>query len=297
MGAISKAFRGIGGVFKRLFSWDKQQSSVQQPNQSPNAVPPTAEELMQSAMQDAMQSTDATDTGAEKAFYELLAVVCYIGPFVIAVLVGNWIGDGLTALTRANTNDANLYRWISMFVELFVPVMSTACARAVKRTQVDDGARGIMIASLVCFIVLGLGSGIAQWFIYTASYGQTIPIGIIVVSIFKGVAPIIADVGAGVYLSLHGYKSLKKKLAQLDERAEAVTKIFQKQAAIVDQSQKQRKEREDAEAERERRNKKEAMIDRVYEMMGDSFVGMMENYLAAAPGVNGSNGSRQQRGY
>lgn len=297
MGAISNLFRGIKSIFTGMFSWGKQQPQGQSPPQPSSSAPPTAEELMQSAMQDAMQSTDATDTGGEKVFYELLAVVCYIGPFVIALLVGNWIGDGLTSLTKANTTDANLYKWISMFVELFVPVMSTACARAVKRTQVDDGARGIMIASLACFIVLGLGSGVAQWFIYTASYGQVIPIGIVVVSVFKGAAPIIADVGAGVYLSLHGYKSLKKKLAQLDERAEAVTKIFQKQAAIIDQSQRQRKEREDAEEERKRRSKKEAMIDRVYEMMGDSFVGMMENYLSAAPGVNGSNGSRQQRGY
>lgn len=153
----------------------------------------------------------------------------------------------------------------------------------------------MMIASLACFIVLGIGSAAAQWFIYTAPYGSNVPMSIAVVSLFKGVAPIIADVGAGVYLSLHGYKSLKKKLAQLDERAEAVQKIFQKQAAIIDQSEKQRKEREDADAERARRSRKEEMIDRVYEMMGDSFVGAMENYLALGQGSVNGNGSRQQR--
>ena len=294
MGAIGNAFGGVKRRLAGVFTGGQGQTSNNN-NTTTSTTPPTAEELMQSAMAEAMQSTDTTDSGVEKGFYELLAVVCYVGPFVIALMVGNWVGDGLSALTHANTSDTALYRWISMFIELFVPVMSTACARAVKRTQVDAGARGMMVASLLCFAVLGLGSAVAQWFIYTAPYGASIPTGVGVVSVFKGAAPIIADVGAGVYLSLHGYKSLKKKLAQLDERAEAVQKIFQKQAAIIDQSEKQRKEREDADAERERRNKKEAMIDRVYEMMGDSFVSAMENYLSMGQGS--MNGKYQQRGY
>lgn len=299
MGAIRNWFGGLRRVFGGMFSGGRKQPSSSNNPQGPSGStdPPTAEELMQSAMADAMQSTDTTDTPIEKGFYELLAFICYVGPFVIALMVGVWIGDGISALTDANEADADLYRWISMFVELFVPVMSTACARAVKRWQVDQGAMGMMVASLLCFIVLGIGSAVAQWFIYTAPYGATIPTGVVVVSIFKGVTPIIADVGAGVYLSLHGYKSLKKKLAQLDERAEAVQKIFQKQAAIIDQSEKQRKDREDADAERMRRNKKEEMIDRVYEMMGDSFVGAMENYLSMGQSSMNGQGSKQQRGY
>lgn len=297
MSALSNIFNGVKRWVAGIVSGGGHRAPAQNPA-SPRTASPTAEELMQSAMQEAMQSTDTTDTGLEKWFYELLAVICYVGPFVIAVMVGNWVGDGLSALTHANSSDTALYRWISMFIELFVPVMSTACARAVKRVQVDQGAMGMMVASLLCFVVLGLGSAVAQWFIYTAPYGSIIPFGITVVSIFKGAAPIIADVGAGIYLSLHGYKSLKKKLAQLDERAEAVQKIFQKQAAIIDQSDKQKKEREDAEAERARRSEKERMIDRVYEMMGDSFINLLENYLSAGQqSMNGANGSRQQRGY
>jgi hypothetical protein len=296
MKPIRNPLRGFGRWLFGIFQGGTQSPGTIPQNNPLSTVPPTAEELMQSAMSEAMSLTDTTDSGPEKIFYEVLAMVCYIGPFVIAVLVGTWIGDGLSALTHANPSDTNTYRYISMFVELFVPVMSTACARAVKRTQVDPSAMGMMIAALACFVVLGIGSGVAQWFIYTAPYGNAIPTGIVVVSIFKGSAPIIADVGAGVYLSLHGYKSLKRKLAQLDERADAVGKIFTKQAIIIDQSEKQRKEREDADAERERRAKKEGMIDRVYEMMGESFVGAMENYLSIGPAAGSNGSSRQQRG-
>jgi membrane protein implicated in regulation of membrane protease activity len=180
-----------------------------------------------------------------------------------------------------------------------VPIASITCARAVKRVRVDPSAVWILIAGLLCFLLISAGSAIAQWILYTSSYNP-IPTGVAVVALFRGCAPVIADLICAVFLALHGYKSLRRRLAQLDERAEAVEKIYARQVVIIEREEKLRKEREDAEAERRRRDKREEMLDRVQEMQTTSMLDAME-YVLTIPQkstVNSSaNGSRQQRGY
>lgn len=247
----------------------------------------TPQELMQVAMNDAMALTETTEDAAEKIIFEVLAMVSYVVPFLLAWLVGFWIGDGLAAFMKVK--DTGLYDLISITIEMTVPVASVTCARAVKRIRSDSSVTPLFVVGVLWFVCISVGSALTQWVILTNGY-NTIPGPLAIVALFRGIAPILADLICATFLALHGYKSLKRRLAQLDERAEAVTKIYTRQNAIEEQSSRLQKEREDAEADRKRRDKSQEVLNRIQEVQATAAISAIESLL----GNQGGNGNNKQ---
>lgn len=260
------------------------------------AQPKSTEELIQHTMNEAAGLTDTHETPMDKAVHFLYALIAYIGPFVVALAAGWWIGDGFSGPFAWNGDSVGVHT-ISIFGEVALSMLSVTLARTAKRMTNDKQIWKYLLVVSIAFLAVALASALAQWVLIVFNIGGyglrgASPAMVIIVIGFRAFMPICIDIASLLYLAIHGYRSLKQKLAQIDERAEAFEKLHDRALAIQAKEDKARQEREDAEAERARRMKTEETLNRITEMQTDAALTLIEKSLS---GGNVVDGSRQFR--
>jgi hypothetical protein len=257
--------------------------------------PKSTEELIQHTMNEAAGLTDTHETPMDKAVHFLYALIAYIGPFVVALAAGWWIGDGFAGPFAWNGDSVGVHV-ISIFGEVALSMLSVTLARTAKRMNNDKQIWKYLLVVSIAFLAVALASALAQWVLIVYNIGTyglrgASPAMVIIVIGFRAFMPICIDIASLLYLAIHGYRSLKQKLAQIDERAEAFEKLHERALTIQAKEDKARQQRDDAEAERARRAKTEELLNRITELQNEAAIAQIEKSLNG----NVVDGSRQFR--
>ncbi len=250
---------------------------------------------MQATMQEAFALTDANESIMDRAMHGLYAALAYLMPLVVAVAAGWWIGDGFSGPFRWNGDSAGVHL-ISYAGEITLSMTALALSRSVKRMTNDKAVWKYLLVVSIAFAVFALASALAQWVLIMLNIGtigltSVSPAAIAIVIMFRCVMPIAVDVGSLLYLGVHGYRSLKRKLAQMDERGEAFEKLIDRKLAITAKEEKARQDSEDREAERAQRQRTNDLLNRITEMQNEAAIAQIEKSL----NPNVVDGSRQFR--
>ena len=257
--------------------------------------PQSTQELIQSTMQEAATLTDTYESPMDKAVHFVYALIAYAGPFIVALAAGWWIGDGFSGPFAWNGDSVGVHV-ISIFGEIALSMLSVTLARTTKRMTNDKQVWKYLLIVSIAFLAVALASALAQWVLIVFNIGVyglrgASPAMIIIVIGFRAFMPICIDIAALLYLAIHGYRSLKQKLAQLDERGEAFEKLNDRKLSIQAKEDKARQQREDAESERARRQRTEDMLNRITELQNEAAIAQIEKSLNG----NMVDGSRQFR--
>ncbi|HVB20594.1 MAG TPA: hypothetical protein VNG51_01430 [Ktedonobacteraceae bacterium] len=262
----------------------------------PAAKPKSTQELIAYTMNEAATLTDTHETPMDKMVHFVYALIAYIGPFVVALAAGWWIGDGFAGPFAWNGDSVGVHV-ISIFGEIALSMLSVTLARTAKRMTNDKAIWKYLLVVSFAFLLVALASALAQWVLIVFNIGTyglrgASPAMIIIVIGFRAFMPICIDIASLLYLAIHGYRSLKQKLAQIDERGEAFEKLHDRGLSIQAKEDKARQAREDAESDRARRKKTEDTINRVTEMQTEAAIALIEKSLS---GGNVVDGTRQFR--
>lgn len=257
---------------------------------------------MQHTMQQAMQLTEVHEDPMDKLVHWLFAFVSYVMPVIVAVFAGWWIGDGYAGTGKQTAGDVYGVHVIAMAGELILPIITVACARAAKKAASDSGMYKWLAIGALLLVVVSTGSASAQWFlilnnIHASGYDPS-SFGVMTMMLFRVCMPVAVDLGALLYLSIHGHRSLKRQLAQMDERAEAVEKLSERNRRIQAAEDRARREREDDEAQRLTRQRREEVLTRIEEMNAQAAISHMEQMLLKPPRiVDGDDPDGNRRNY
>ena len=242
----------------------------------------TSEELIKRTMVEASQLTDVYEAPLDKAWHGLYALMSYLAPTIAALAAGWWIGDGYAGAFRWNGPSAGVHV-ISILGELGLVAITLTCARIVKRAASDKSMWRYLAVTMVALLIFSAASALAQWFliqsdIKAAGYDPS-SAGVMAMLFFRVLMPVGVDIAALLYLSIHGHRSLKNKLAQIDERSEAFQKLHARMLEMKALEEKARQEAEDREAERERRRRTEETLNRIQEMQANAALNAIEKSL------------------
>lgn len=242
----------------------------------------SSDELIKRTMVEASQLTDIYESPMDKSVHALFALLAYAGPLIVAIAAGWWIGDGYAGPFKWQGDSAGVHI-ISFFGELALAMLTLTCARIIKRSANDRAMWKYLAVTGLVLLVFSAASATAQWFlilnnIRAAGYDPS-QMAVIVMLAFRVVMPLGIDIAALLYLSIHGYRSLRQKLAQIDERGEAFEKIHVRMLAMQEREDKARRDREDAEAERARRKAAEETLNHIMEMQSNAAIAQLEKAL------------------
>jgi len=243
---------------------------------------PSSAELVQRTMVEASQLTDVYEAALEKTWHGLYALMSYVAPTLAALAAGWWIGDGYAGPFAWNGASAGVHL-ISILGELALVAITLTAARTIKKAANDRTMWRYLIAIGAALLIFSVASALAQWFLIlndvrAAGYDPS-SAGVVAMLLFRVIMPVGVDIAALLYLSIHGHRSLKHKLAQIDERGEAFEKLHERMLRMQMLEEKARKEREDAEAERARRQKAEETLNRLMEMQTTAALEAIERAL------------------
>lgn len=252
---------------------------------------------MQQTMQQAMQLTDVYESPMDKGMHGLLAAASYVLPLVVAFFAGWWIGDGYVGVGTHTAGDFYGVHVIAMAGELTLPIITVACARTAKKAATDSGMYKWLAIGALLLLLVSLGSATAQWFLIltnvkAAGY-DTSAQGVVTMMLFRVCMPVAVDLGALFYLSVHGHRSLKRQLAQMDERAEAVEKLSERNRRIQAAEDRARREREDDATQRALRARREEVLARIEEMNAQAALAHMERLLLNPSKIVDEDGDRR----
>jgi hypothetical protein len=242
----------------------------------------TSEELIQRTMLEASQLTDVYEDPLDKAWHGLYALMSYLAPTIAALAAGWWIGDGYAGSFKWDGASAGVHI-ISIFGELALVALTLTSARIVKRAASDKSMWRYLAVTVAVLLIFSIASALAQWFLIlsdvkAAGYDPS-QAGVLAMLAFRVVMPVSIDIAALLYLSIHGHRSLKNKLAQIDERSEAFQKLHARMLEMQALEEKARQEAEDREAERERRRRTEETLNRIQEMQANAALNAIEKSL------------------
>ena len=212
----------------------------------------------------------------------LFALVSYLAPTIAALAAGWWIGDGYAGPFRMDGASAGVHI-ISLFGELALVALTLTSARIIKRAANDKAMWRYLAVTAVVLLIFSAASAMAQWFliqtdIKAAGYDPS-SAGVIAMLLFRVIMPLGIDIAALLYLSIHGHRSLKHKLAQLDERGEAFEKLHERMLRMKAVEDKARQEAEDRESERAQRQKAQETINRIMELQTEAALGAIEKAI------------------
>ena len=201
-------------------------------------------------------------------------VLAYVAPVLIAVSVGKEIGDAYGGPFSFDNGWSLGVHTGAYFGELGLAMMSLASATALRRVQSDQGYIAKLVLTIFFLILFSLASGLAQWYIALNMIDPTRTGGTAAL-IFRVTMPPAVDIASLLYISVMGFKSLKKHLANMKMMADALRDLNDAEIDI--------RKSQNAARQQERR---ENMIMRVESLQADAVIKAVEQSL------NGQNDKR-----
>lgn len=201
-------------------------------------------------------------------------VLAYVAPILIAVSVGKEIGDAYGGSFSFDNGWSLGVHTGAYFGELSLAMMSLASATALRRVQSDQGYIAKLVLAVFFLVLFSLASGLAQWYIALNMIDPT-KTGGTAALIFRVTMPPAVDIASLLYISVMGFKSLKKHLANMKMMADALRDLNDAEIDI--------RKSQNAARQQERR---ENMIMRVESLQADAVIKAVEQSL------NGQNDKR-----
>lgn len=184
----------------------------------------------------------------ESAVIFVLTLLAYVGPTVVALFIGQEIGDaygGPWAWGNAWSMGTHVVAWIGELAQaMFVVAIATAARRQVS----DPEYRSRLIWSVLFFGVFIAASGLAQWFVASGHLAalhlqtQSRP-GQVALGFRVGI-PAIFDIGSALYLAIMKVKTQKRYLAEQAQKAEAIEQLNKSHLRVQEAQEGARRDKE-----------------------------------------------------
>ncbi len=126
---------------------------------------------------------------------------------------------------------------VAWFGELGLAALTVSIATAVRRATSDREMLPRLVASIAAFVVVSVASGLAQWYVATLHLSPATSAGQAALA-FRVAMPVAIDLASMLYLSIMKLKSLKRYLAEMAQKAEAIEQV-NKSHLRVEQAQQE----------------------------------------------------------
>jgi len=193
-------------------------------------------------------------------------ILAYVAPIVIALAVGREIGDAYGGPFDWNNGWSQGVHAGAYFGELSLAMMSLASATALRRVTSDRGYVYKLLAAIFFLVLFSLASGLAQWFIAVLHVGTST--GGTAALVFRVTMPPAVDIASLLYISVMGFKSLKRHLANMKMMADALQDLNDAELDIR-KSQNMAKQQE----------RRENLLMRVEGLQADAVIKAVERSL------------------
>ncbi len=224
------------------------------------------------------------ETLAEKAVRYLFLALAYVLPFLVALSVGKEIGDAYSSTADYFADGWSIgTHTVAYAGELALAMMVLSTATAFRRYKADASYTPKLLSSVFFFLVFIIASGLAQWFI-AEQHIHPKNTADLAALIFRVAMPPAVDIASMLYLSIMGYKSLKKFLAEQQQKAEAIRLLNEAELTIQaaqQEAERRQKEAEQALAMKERR---EALLLRIEEIHSQAMIDTAQRALLPGAG-------------
>ncbi len=219
------------------------------------------------------------ETLAEKAVRSLFLGLAYVLPFLVSLSVGKEIGD-------AYADTANYFAdgWsigthtVAYAGELALAMMVLSTATAIRRYKADASYTPKLLSSIFFFLVFIVASGLAQWFI-AEQHIHPKNTADLAALIFRVAMPPAVDIASMLYLSIMGYKSLKKFLAEQQQKAEAIRLLNEAELTIQAAQQEAERRHKEAESALAMKERREALLLRIEEIHSQAMIDTAQRAL------------------
>jgi hypothetical protein len=182
--------------------------------------------------------------------------MAYLVPLGIGYFAGAALGDTISGTFSLVAGARTIYtHFLSIVLELSVPMLGYAVAVTFKRAAKDRGQLTLCAVLSVLFLLLAIGNALTQDVLLYHLLPQTTPDERVSVW-FRSFGPSIFDILATIFISIVGVRNLKKYLADQREKIHATREVnlihiemdkttlqaeIDRQSAIMDMQSKQQR--------------------------------------------------------
>lgn len=190
------------------------------------------------AIRNEIEAFDEEKKGAlERLMTFLFTVAAYVGPFIVALAVAQEIADTYSGAWQWGNSWSVATHLVAWFGELGLAALTVSIATAVRRAASDGEMLPRLVASIVAFVVFSVASGLAQWYVAMLHVSPGTTAGHVALA-FRVAMPVAIDLASMLYLSIMKIKSLKRYLAEMGQKAEAIEQV-NKSHLRVEQAQQE----------------------------------------------------------
>jgi hypothetical protein len=159
------------------------------------------------------------------AVSKFFTTLAYLGPLGLGFYAGAAVGDTISGAVFTWAHASNVfYHFISIALELSIPMLGYAVAVSFKRAAKDRSQVGLCAILAVLFICLAIGNALAQDVLLYHNLPQSTTDEQVSIW-FRSFGPSIVDVLCTVFLAVVGVRSLRKYLADQREKITAVKDV------------------------------------------------------------------------
>ena len=155
-------------------------------------------------------------------------------------------------------------------------VLSTAAA--FRRYKADSSYTPKLLSSIFFFFLFIAASSLAQWFIAEQHIHPTNNADLAAL-VFRVVMPPAVDVASVLYLSIMGYKSLKKFLDEQQQKAAAIKLLNEAELTILQAQQEAERRQKEAEQYLAQKERRENLLLRIEEIHSEAMVNTAQRVL------------------
>ncbi|MBX5451748.1 MAG: hypothetical protein IRZ24_16940 [Thermogemmatispora sp.] len=205
---------------------------------------------------------------------QVLVAVAYVGPLVVAWVVGLELGDAFAGGGwRWDSYNVGMHV-VSLLAELLTGGLALASAHALKKVLSDRAYLARCVSAVVLFVLLSGGSCMALWWVIS-QHGDY-PLWVQLSRVILG--PCV-DVGAIVVLATLEFRSLAKHLQTIHQKADAIHQLAEAEIRLREAEQAALNRQREAEQFLEARRLYEETLAEMSKLQMRGTLKMMERVL------------------
>ncbi len=286
-GLVAQMGAGIGRAARGYKDYRLQKLQLQQQAaQVPVQVAPEDEHFQQ-LRAEVQQFDEDKRHVLERLLIFLFTILSYLLPVVLAVFVGWEIGDTYGGAWRAGdafSQTMHVVAWAGEIIQASFVIAIAFAARAYARNK---SHLWYLILASFFFLVFIAASGLAQWYVAVLHLGSATldnRAGLVGL-VFRVLMPALVDIGGAIFLAVVNIKDLKKYLAQLEQKAEALEKLNQSHLRVEEAQEAARRAKQQHDQYMESLQRSQELVNKLQELITG---GVIES---ARQGIAGQIGS------
>lgn len=242
------------------------------------------------------------ETLPERVIRYLFLALAYVLPFLGALAIGKEIGDAYSGTTDFWVDGWSIgTHTVAYAGEFSLAMMVLSTAAAFRRYKADSSYTAKLVSSIFFFLLFIAASSLAQWFIAEQHIHPKNNADLAAL-IFRVVMPPAVDVASVLYLSIMGYKSLRKFLDEQQQKAAAIKLLNEAELTILGAQQEAERRQKEAEQYLAQKERRESLLLRIEEIHSQAMVETAQRVLlnpaSAGPvQVREARSTQEHQGY